>query len=102
MGTHTQAQAHPNPQTHRPAKDRTNLDFHSNRISNRISSKFGIRIEYRIEYEYSVASKSIRILNGVEMSCRDAASSCGHGHRDRMHRSFCLLSDLTIKTTVSC
>ena len=59
-----------------PNKDGTNLEFHSNRIS----SKFRIRIKYRIEYEYSVASNSIRIVNGVEMSCRNAASSRGHVH----------------------
>ena len=58
-------------------KDGTNVEFHSNRISNRISSTFRIRIEYRIEYEYSVASNSIKILNSVEMSCRDVASSGG-------------------------
>ena len=52
-------------------KDETNLEFHSNRISHRISSKFRIRMEYRIELECSVAPNSIRILNGVEMSCRD-------------------------------
>ena len=60
-------------------KDGTNLESHSNRISNRISSKFRIQIEYPIEYEYSKASNSIRILNGVEMSYRDAASSRGLG-----------------------
>ena len=62
------------------SKDGTNLEFRSNRISIRIFSKVRIRIEYRIECEYSVASNSIRILNGVEMSCRDAASSRGHGY----------------------
>ena len=41
---------------------------------------FEYRIEYRIEYEYPVASNYIRILNGVEVSCLDAASSCRHGH----------------------
>ena len=46
-----------------------------NFIQNRISSKL------RIEYEYSVAWNSIRILNTVCMSCREAASSCGHGHK---------------------
>ena len=42
-----------------------------------------IRIEYprNFENEYSVASNSIRILNTVEMSCRDAASSHSHRHR---------------------
>ena len=50
-------------------KDGMNLEFHSNRIF----SKFRIRIEYN----YSVASNSIRTLNGVEMSCRDATSSSG-------------------------
>ena len=40
-------------------------------ISNQIFSKFWIQLEY----EYSVASNSIRILNGVEMSCWDVAPS---------------------------
>ena len=57
-------------------RDGTNLEFDSNRILNGISSKFKI-----LEYEYSVASNAIRILNGVEMSCMDAASSCGQEHR---------------------
>ena len=48
-----------------------NLEFHSNRIS----SKFRIRIESNTNIQSSVASNSIRILNGVEMSCWDAASS---------------------------
>ena len=48
-----------------------NLEFHSNRTS----SKFLIRIEYQIESEFSVAPNSIRILNGVEMSCRDCIAS---------------------------
>ena len=52
--------------------------------------------------EYSVASNSIRILNGVEMSSRDAASSRGYGHKAEPEtsaswlstcRSFCLVSD---------
>ena len=54
-------------------KDGTNLEFHSNRISHRISSTFRIRIEY----EYLVASNAIRILNGVEVFCRDVTSSGG-------------------------
>ena len=33
------------------------------------------------KYEYSVASDSIRILNGLDMSCHDSASSGGHGHK---------------------
>ena len=51
------------------------------RIEYRISSKCGVRIEYRIEYEYYVASNSIGILNGVDVSWRDAASSPGIGHK---------------------
>ena len=47
----------------------TNVEFHSNRMF----SEFRIQIEY----EYSVAPNSIRILNGVEMPCRDMASSHG-------------------------
>ena len=35
----------------------------------------------RIEYEFSVASHSIRILNGVEMFCWEVASSRGHRHK---------------------
>ena len=58
-------------------KDGMNLEFHSNRIS----SKFRIRIEY------SVASNSIRILNGVEMSSRDATSSRAHGHKSGLESS---------------
>ena len=44
---------------------------------NFIRIKYPLNFEYElnIEYEYSVASNLIRILNGVEMSCRDAASS---------------------------
>ena len=58
----------------------------------------------RIEYEYSVASNSIRILKTeryhVMMSCRGAASSRAVGvATTSTHRSFCLLSDLTMKTT---
>ena len=41
--------------------DGVNREFHLNRIS----LNFGIRIKY----EYTMASNSIRILNGVEMSC---------------------------------
>ena len=52
----------------------------------------------RIEYEYSVASNSIRILNGVEMSCRDAASSRGRRHKSVLFGIcfFLVLSQLTI------
>ena len=58
-------------------KDGTNLEFNLNQIS----LKFRIQIEYRIEYEYSVASNYTRILNGVEMSCRDVVSSRGYRHK---------------------
>ena len=58
-------------------KDGTNLEFHWNWIKYPGNFEY----EYRMKYEYSVASNSFRILNGVEMFCRDAASSHGHGHK---------------------
>ena len=62
----------------------------------------------RIKYEYSVVSNSIRILNGVEISCWDTPSSRGHWHKSMLESSaswpyasicFYLISDLTMKTT---
>ena len=58
----------------------------------------------QIKYEYSPASNSIRILNGVEICCRDVASFrghehkpiryqfCGGGHKGKYSSSICLYS----------
>ena len=72
-----------------------------------------VRIEYpgNVKYELNITSNTtiqwlkirlqFTILNGVMMSSRDAASSCGQNHRHHGHtcRSICLHSNLTMKTS---
>ena len=54
-------------------KDEMNLEFHS------------YQIEYPWYFKYRIwifsDLNSIRLLNSVEMSCRDTASSLDHGHK---------------------
>ena len=71
------------------------------RIWNFIWIEYPRNFEYEIEYKYSVGSNSLKILNGVKMSYCDVASFLcwRHWHHGHMHRSYCLLSDLTMKTT---
>ena len=51
-----------------------------------------IQIEYQAEYEYSVASNSIRIQNGVEKSRREARFESPGRFRNRVFVNQCVMS----------